>query len=87
MTENGAEFLKIDVSQDGYGNTYIIRVITRDDSGLIGYPIKNMNKRIRIEEDGTVYFLKGDENFDDLQDLRTADLRSIRNSVPDWVGD
>lgn len=85
MTEE-KEFLKVDVSEDGRGNTYIVRVLTNDDNELIGYPIKNANKRVRVDKDeGTVYFLKGTENSFSIEDLRTAELRSIRTSVPDWV--
>jgi hypothetical protein len=81
-----SDFCKVDVSEGGHGNTYVVRVLQRDQNELVGVPIKNSNKRIYVDKnEDTVRFLKGHESFVNIDDLRTAELRSIRNSVPDWV--
>lgn len=80
------DFCKVDVSEGGRGNTYLVRVLQRDQNKLVGVPIKNANKRIYVDKnEGTVRFLKEYESFVNIDDLRTAELRSIRDSVPDWV--
>lgn len=37
------------------------------------------------KNESTVRFLKEHESSVNVDDLRTAELRSIRDSVPDWV--
>jgi hypothetical protein len=79
-------FRKIDVYEEGNGNTYIVRVLKETDTVLIGSPVRNANKRVRVEKDeSTVFFLKDSESIGDISDSRVAKLQSIRTNVPDWV--
>lgn len=78
----------VDVSEDGHGNTYIVRVISENEDILIGVPLNNQNLRIRVEkDDDLVRFLRSIDELDRTGSLREAKLMSIRDKTPSWVKD
>lgn len=82
---SGECFRSIDVSLRGTGYTYIVRVLVSNSEELIGYPVKDSNIRVRVEKNEEVVYFLEDQDLDSLDELRTANLVSIRDSVPDWV--
>lgn len=75
---------KITILEGSCLNTYVLSVIHEDSRFLIGDPIKNSNKRIRVD--------KMEENVEILPDTRYAqkssekyDLEKVTDSIPDWA--
>lgn len=73
------------MSLKGTGYTYIVRVLVSNSDELIGHPVKDSNIRVRVEKNESVVYFLEESGFDSLDELRTANLVSIRESVPDWV--
>lgn len=75
---------KVIILENSYLNTYLLRVIHEDDEILIGEPIKNNNKRLRVD--------KITEEVEILPDARYAgydgekySLEDLNENIPEWA--
>lgn len=75
---------KVIILENSYLNTYLLKVIHEDEDVLVGEPIRNNNKRLRVD--------KVTEEVEILPDARYAEregekysLEHLDGSIPEWA--
>lgn len=66
-----------------YLNTYIVRVIKETENLVIGDPVRNQNKRIRVNKESETAELLPDSDLTDM-DTKEYEVDYMDENIPSW---
>lgn len=75
---------KVIILENSYLNTYVLKVIHEDDEVLVGEPIRNNNKRLRVDKTAGEAEILPDARYAEREGDKYS-LEHLDDNVPEWA--